>query len=352
MKIQRPDLAMALAVDLVLLKRMAAFTRWVMGRFCATTLDPVRVVEAWAKTMWRELDYIHEARSMELMRERLCCGRNPVAGLVIPKVCWDLTSPRVLTTEWVNGLKVTEQPKSITASHIRIGVEAYAAMILDIGLIHADPHAGNLMTTSSGDLVLLDFGMTEAIPESHRQAWAHCLVHLVRGDHGATLDDLIHIGFFKADCPREVILPVMSQIWTEIVRCGSDTKKRKQAVRTCYDKIKILVRDFDFDLPDYYLALVRALLTMEGIALTADCDFDIFRVTFPVALRAITTGRGGPSRRSLMAAAGGRALDQLGSYRGTLAFLGLATVALTVGAVVMQRGGIGECVSEVFPSTI
>merc|ERR1712139_736071 len=105
------------------------------------------------------------------------------------------------------------------------------------------------------------------------------------GDHERTLDNLIDIGFFPRDCPRHEILQVMPKIWTELVDCGSDIKKRKVAVQECLGEILTMVREFEFDLPDYYLALARAMITLEGIAIAADVDFDIFKAAMPPVLR-------------------------------------------------------------------
>lgn len=328
MKVQRPGLAEALAVDVVVLKGLAAFMRRVMTAFCATNMDPVQVLAAWAKTLWQELDYTREATSMELMRGTLC----RVNGLVIPHVCWQYTSVRVLTTEWVHGVGVSKDPACVRPEHIRIGVETYASMILDLGLVHADPHAGNMIVTPGNDLCLLDFGMVIEIPQPHRTAWAACLVNLVRQDHGATLDSLVQIGFFPPDCPRDKILPIMSKIWTELVGCGSSTKKRKQAVRHCYEEIRTLARNFEFSLPDYYLALVRALLTLEGLALAADCDFDIFKVTFPVALRLLTAAAARDAQAcasSVLAASASRCCSR---RRGAAAAAAAVVAVLSLGA--------------------
>jgi len=271
------------------------------------------------------------------IRKGLCNGR--VRGLVIPRVCWHLTSHRVLATEWVYGIKVTEVPSAIKRRHIAIGVETYAAMILDLGLCHADPHPGNLLVTSEDCVCLLDYGMVIEVPPSHRWAWANCLVNLVRCDYDKVLDNLTDIGFFPEDCPRDVILPVMSRLWAEMVKCGSSTQKRKQVVRTCFDEIRILVTKFDFNLPDYYLALVRALLTLEGIALAADCEFDIFQATFPVAVRALASAPsqegGGSMAMSLAAALVEQGADRLRSPGVALAVV-VAATSLAV-AFVAQR---------------
>jgi len=172
-------------------------------------------------------------------------------------------------------------------------------MVLDIGFVHADPHAGNVLITTPGDEVcLLDFGMVIEVPINHRFAWAQALYSLVRRDHTSVLNSLIEIGFFPRDCPRDRILTVMPPIWDELVACGSCTQKRKRAVRKCFQELNTLVTQLEFDLPDYYVALARAMLTLEGIAIAADIEFDIFDAALPMVTRhlaksiAKSSGRG------------------------------------------------------------
>merc|ERR1740121_2219410 len=209
-----------------------------------------------------------------------------IEGVVIPPVNWRLTSLRVLTSKWVDGIKITEDPRCVTSRHINIGVDVFAAMVLTVGVVHADPHPGNMLIVEDGKKVcLLDFGMTVFVPESHRAAWAGVIVHIVRQEYDEVLDKLIDIGFFQRDCPRDVILPVMSKIWRQLVDCGSSIHKRKNAATELYSELTTLLRKFNFGLPDYYVALIRAFLTLEGIALAADCDFDIFQAIFPSCVR-------------------------------------------------------------------
>lgn len=349
MKVQRPGLTRALAMDVVILTGIAKFLRFVVRRVMVSGVDPVQVVDDWAQTLWNELDYNMEARCMDDMRSALA----NIRGLLIPRVCHRLTSLRVLTTEWINGEKITENPKCVNSNHISIGVETFAAMILSVGVVHADPHPGNLIISGEREVCLLDFGMVCQVPPAHRKAWAQCIVHLVQRDHEAVLDDLILIGFFPRDCPRGVIMPVMSKIWTQLVECGSDIKKRKEAVQMLYAEILTLVRRFEFGLPDYYVALVRALVTLEGIALAADCDFDIFKAVFPCALRFLAESSGADRRaisRALMSSGlqscrsiSGDLLKSARSHNfgSTISSCSTATVAsvflLALGAVALAR---------------
>lgn len=300
LKVQRPGLTEAVAVDLVILRGVAKCARRVVGCFMSASLDPVQVLGAWSATMWQELDYVREARNQEKFREAL----SKVNGLVIPSVIWLRTSARVLSTCWVDGHSVTSNPQSVQNRHIIIGVEIYATMVLDMGLVHADPHAGNLLVTPNNDICLLDFGMVVEVPEEHRMMWARAIVNLMRRNHDAVFDNLIAIGFFPPSAPREAMLPTMSKIWDELINSGSDVKKRKLAVQNCYEELKTMVRHFDWDLPDYYVALLRAMLTLEGIALSADIEFDIFKAAFPVALRYVTAQAAQKSKDALKTASG------------------------------------------------
>jgi len=262
--------------------KTASISRRIYSWISVSTLDFVQVVRAWAHTLWQELDYELEARSMDYMRKELV-GRVP--GLVIPMVHWPLSGKRVLTTQWIHGKRITDSLDNVTPAQIAIGVDAFATMVLDIGFVHADPHAGNVIITEKGEVCLLDFGMVVEVPVPHRMAWAKCLHALICKQHEQTLNHLIEIGFFPVDCPREKILKIMPKIWTELVDCGSDIKKRKKAVQECFSELLTLCCEFDFDMPDYYLALARAMITLEGIAIAADVDFDIFKAAMPRVLR-------------------------------------------------------------------
>eukprot|EP00450_Noctiluca_scintillans_P025590 CAMPEP_0194525586 /NCGR_PEP_ID=MMETSP0253-20130528/61109_1 /TAXON_ID=2966 /ORGANISM="Noctiluca scintillans" /LENGTH=539 /DNA_ID=CAMNT_0039370335 /DNA_START=55 /DNA_END=1671 /DNA_ORIENTATION=+ len=332
LKVQRPGLQTSIARDVVVLRGLAKLANLFLSRWTIAGLDLTDVVDNWASTMWMELDYVHEAHTVDFMRKAL---GSKVPALVIPPVNWALTRTRVIGTEWVDGEKVTQNPHCITEKHLALGVEAFVAMILEVGLVHADPHAGNMMVTSKGQLCLLDFGMVVRVPVEHRLSWAACCVNLVRGDHSATLDSLIQIGFFPANCPRDVVLPVMSKIWTQLVACGSNTRKRREAVFACYSEIKTLVRRLEFGLPDYYVCLARALLTLEGIALSANCEFDIFTAAFPVALRAVTAAAVDRARATIVeTGSSARALVGSRGHQRAAA----ATIAAAVMAVLAMQG--------------
>lgn len=285
MKIQRPLLAQKLAIDVVILMKAATFFNRI--RTCKL-VDYVQIVRDWAQTLWQELDYEHEGRRQDYMHKQLT-GRVP--GLIIPRVHWPLSGTRVLATQWVQGMRLTDSLSKISSKHIATGVDAFASMVLDIGVVHADPHAGNVLITKDDKVCLLDFGMIIEMPEEHRIAWAKCVCSMNRKDHAQTLDNLVALGFFPQDCPRGRILEFMPRIWAELVDSGSDIDKRKLAVQKCRKDIITMVRELEFALPDYYLAFARAVIELEGIAVAADAQFDIFKAVLPHAVRYLAEQR-------------------------------------------------------------
>ena len=76
----------------------------------------------------------------------------------IPKVYEDLTTRKVLVTEWIEGIQLAKSPPEVINKLTKVGVECFLAQLLETGFFHADPHPGNLLVTEDGKLALIDFG--------------------------------------------------------------------------------------------------------------------------------------------------------------------------------------------------
>ena len=119
-----------------------------------------------------EVDMLHEARSMEAIASLLSDRRE----IVIPGVVWECTSERVLTMEYVDGIKVTDLDRGIREGLdikklSRMVVEVYVELMLKHGHFHADPHPGNLFALPGDRLAIVDFGLTKRLsPEFLRRS--------------------------------------------------------------------------------------------------------------------------------------------------------------------------------------
>src|SRR2546426_77855 len=111
-----------------------------------------------------EVDMLHEAQSMEAIAGLL----SDRPDVVIPGVIWERTSERVLTMEYIDGIKVTDLERGIREGLdikklSRLVVEVYVELMLKHGHFHADPHPGNLFALPGDRLAIVDFGLTKRL---------------------------------------------------------------------------------------------------------------------------------------------------------------------------------------------
>lgn len=193
-KVQRPDVAAALREDLDLLSRLAGtigmvsdtsrrygFSEWI-GEF--------------RKTLSDELDYRREAENLEQFARNL----EDYPRISVPKPIWDYSTARVLTMELVIGDKVTKiselrriDPAESLGEVASDLVRAYLDQVFVHGLIHADPHPGNVLVTPDGHLSLLDLGMVAHVPPRMRDQLLKLLLAIVDGRGEQAAETFIHL---------------------------------------------------------------------------------------------------------------------------------------------------------------
>jgi ubiquinone biosynthesis protein len=157
-KVQRPDIREVIETDIVILGAIARL----MLRYIPESkyFDPEGIVNEFAKTVKRELDFIMEAKNAQRFRKNF--EGHP--DIYIPAVYPDFLSARVIVMERIEGAKI-DDIKAIDDLGIdrhglaKKGVDAYFKMIFEDGFFHADPHPGNIFVLSNGKIGLMDFGI-------------------------------------------------------------------------------------------------------------------------------------------------------------------------------------------------
>uniref|UniRef100_A0A1B0CW01 ABC1 atypical kinase-like domain-containing protein n=1 Tax=Lutzomyia longipalpis TaxID=7200 RepID=A0A1B0CW01_LUTLO len=140
------------------------------------------------KNLERELDFENEARNSERCAKDL----KKFSYVYIPKVRWDLTSTRVLTTEFIDGIKMNQtdeiKKKGFDLADIDVKIfTTFSEQIFNTGFVHGDPHPGNVLIRhgkcGKAELVLLDHGLYETIPHNVRDSLCHFWEAIVLKDH-------------------------------------------------------------------------------------------------------------------------------------------------------------------------
>jgi ubiquinone biosynthesis protein len=181
-KIQRPDIHAQLRSDVRILVRMSQAmerrTRW------AEDMDLAGIVLEFGTTLLRELDYTIEAYNAR----RLTRVLEPIEGIRVPEVVYELSSTGVLTLEFIHGVKSTDAvaidaaglDREVLADRV---VRAAVKMLVIDGFFHGDPHPGNVFVDlDNGDMVMLDTGMVGELTFQQRIKLGSLLLAVRNGD--------------------------------------------------------------------------------------------------------------------------------------------------------------------------
>jgi aarF domain-containing kinase len=296
-KVQRPDMLRTVSLDLYILRQYSylveAFKGGLMkvGVLAPRRQFDVLLLETFARASYSELDYRQEGRNQERFLHELV----PRVGshlLHVPLVYWGTTRRKVLTSEFIHGIQLAKSTPEVIDKLVAVGVKAYLTQLLETGFFHSDPHPGNLMVDQKGRLVLIDFGLCASVSEPDTEGMTAAIVHLMGGDMRELIQDAITLGFLPEDVQVNELLPVLEKVYSEgklkAVESGKGIQQFRSAERrkqlgSISKELNQIFFDFPFTVPAYFALITRALITLEGIALTGDPRFDIFQASYPFA---------------------------------------------------------------------
>ena len=292
-KIQRPGLREQITLDLYIVRNIAI---WLKNNIGIIRSDLVALIDELGKRIFEEMDYINEASNAEKFKE-LHSSNNKIA---VPKIYRQATSRRVLTMEWIDGIKLTniEAVKKLGIDPnemIEIGVSCSLKQLIEHGFFHADPHPGNILAMEDGRLCYLDFGMMSDITQQSRVGLIRAVVHLVNRNFDKLSYDFVQLGFLSQEVDLKPIAPAFESVFTSALEIGVN----KMDFKAVTDDMSGIMYKFPFKLPPYYALIIRSLITLEGIALSVDPDFKILGAAYPYFARRLMEDENPELRNSL-----------------------------------------------------
>jgi predicted unusual protein kinase regulating ubiquinone biosynthesis (AarF/ABC1/UbiB family) len=292
-KVQRPGLAQSIALDMYILRRLAA---WAMKNIKRIRSNLVAIADELATRIFEEMDYTQEGRNAERFAELY--GHLP--DIYVPKIYWEQTGRRVLTMEWITGTKLTQldaiRAQGIDATHlIDVGVQCSLRQLLEHGFFHADPHPGNLLAMPDGKLAYLDFGMMSVVKPYQRYGLIEAIVHLVNRDFEGLANDYVQLEFLTPDTDLTPIIPAFAEVFNEAL--GASVAEIN--IKSITDKLSALMYEYPFRVPAYYALIIRSLVTLEGIAINVDPEFKVLSKAYPYVAKRLLTDSAPELRSSL-----------------------------------------------------
>jgi len=289
-KIRRPTVVHDVERDLSLMSELAILIERHFPE--AEIFDPVGLVNQFARAIRREINFAREGRTMDEFRRLF----RSDATLAIPAVLWDLTTEAVLTMEFIDGLKITDRealvatglsPSEIAANGARI----FMKMAFEFGFFHGDPHPGNLRILGNGVVGLIDFGMVGRLEEDKREQLIDLLLAVTQGNVRSCVDQVLVIG--------KPFRPVDRPLLTSDVR---DFTEGYYGVPLEQINVGNLLTDFvnilsshGIRYPADLMLLIRAIITLEGVASELDPGFNLATHLAPI-MSGIVRDRYNPQR--------------------------------------------------------
>lgn len=292
-KVQRPGLREQITLDLYIVRNIAA---WLNRNIGLIRSDLVALIDELGQRVFEEMDYLNEAANAERFRE--LHRNNP--RIAVPAIYRDATSRRVLTMEWIDGVKLTNL-QAVRAMGIdpddmvEVGVNCSLQQLLEHGFFHADPHPGNLLALEDGRLCYLDFGMMSEVSRESRTGLIQAVVHLVNRNFSKLSKDFVTLGFLAEDVNLEPIVPAFESVFSQALEMGVNRMDFKSVT----DDMSGVMYRFPFRVPPYYALIIRSLVTLEGIALSVDPDFKILGAAYPYFARRLMEDPDPQLRQSL-----------------------------------------------------
>ncbi|KAJ6826825.1 uncharacterized protein M6B38_369305 [Iris pallida] len=278
-KVQRPFVLETVTIDLFIIRKLGLALR----RFQQISIDVVGLVDEWAARFFEELDYINEGENGTRFAEMM---RKDLPQVVVPKTYQKYTSRKVLTTQWVEGEKLSQSAESDVGELVNVGVICYLKQLLDTGFFHADPHPGNMIRTPEGKLAILDFGLVTTLTDDQKYGMIEAIAHLIHRDYGAIVKDFVKLGFISEGVNLEPILPVLAKVFDQALEGGGAKNINFQELATDLAQITF---DYPFQIPPYFALIIRAIGVLEGIALVGNPEFAIVDEAYPyIAQRLLT----------------------------------------------------------------
>ncbi len=275
-KIQRPDIRKTIETDLEIMLHLASIMENNIEEVAA--FNPVKIVEEFAKTIEKELDYSIEASNMEQMAEQFTDDKT----IHIPKVYFSESSERVLAMEYIKGIKADDVDAIETAGLdkkllTRRGADFIMKQVFEYGFFHADPHPGNIFFMGNNIICPVDFGMTGFVDQTTREVFVDLIHSITTEDFKLTARLLCELAEYEtqpnlAHLEKDISLFVSMHLSKAL----KDIKTAKMLTLflelSATHKLKIP--------PDFFL-MIKAFISIEGTARKLNPEFDILSHAIP-----------------------------------------------------------------------
>lgn len=281
-KVQRPDVQEKVRTDLSLLHELVRLTAGFLRNHGLS--NPQDIVDAFERSMMKELDYTSEARSMEQFRKLY----ESYETFSIPKPYRELSTTKILVIEFVSGCKITDKPQLLAwglspEKVAETGMDIYLTQIFEFGIFHADPHPGNVLVRPDGTLVLIDFGMVGKLTKQQKYAFAGVFIGMARQDPRSMALNFRRLAL-TADIPD---MRTFEADLNDLIEDFAVLDVKEMSMSDLADRLQNIIYDYKLQVPGAVFLILRALVILEGIGKVLHPNFNTFEFVRPYGAKII-----------------------------------------------------------------
>lgn len=276
-KVLRPDVEARFARDLSAFYLAARLIEAVVP--ATRRLRLVAVVDTLARSVRLEMDLRLEAAAISELAEN--ASGDP--DFRLPAVDWERTQRGVLTTEWIDGVKLSDRAGLDAAGHDRarlgrVVMQTFLRHAVRDGFFHADMHQGNLFVAPSGDLVAVDLGITGRLNPDERRFLAEILYGFITRNYRRVAEVHFEAGYVPPTHEVEVFAQALRAVGEPLHGRPPSEISMAGLLGQLFEYTDV----FDMKTQPRLILLQKTMVVVEGVARSLDPDLDIWTVSEPV----------------------------------------------------------------------
>ena len=242
-------------------------------------LRPREVIQHFEGVVQGELDLRLEAASAS----EFATNTAKDAGFALPSIKWDMSSRRVMTMQWADGLPLGDNEALDAAGHNRTEIgervlQLFLNHALRDGFFHADMHQGNLKVAANGDVIAYDFGIMGHIDEYTRRVYAEILYGFIKRDYNRVAEVHFEAGYVPADRDVDEFARALRAVGEPIF--GMDATRISMGGLLSY--LFEVTERFGMETRTELILLQRTMVVVEGVARSLNPQINIWQVAKPV----------------------------------------------------------------------
>ncbi len=284
-KIQRPGLKELFDLDLRAVGKLIQVLQRLFAWVRKYNLEAI--YDEFFAVLYQEIDYTNEGQNADRFRRNF----HHSARIIVPRVYWDYSTSRVLTLEYVPGIKVNDRealeacgidPKEIN----QLGICCYLQQLLQDGFFHADPHPGNLAVSRNGDLIFYDFGMMAEVPAMDKDQMVRTFFAVLKKDANEVIDTLTTMGLLEPIADMGPVKRMMKFVLDRFTERPVDIRAFEQIKK----EVVAIFEKQPFRLPAKMTYILKSLTTLDGLARILDPEYNLTAAAQPF-VRSIVLAR-------------------------------------------------------------